>query len=155
MSSLEKNEAAPSARATFVAGPVLSTRSNLFRGRSHVHQNSALESRQNGESSIVANGPDPKAYDLLEAKDGTWYFNLTAANNAKASAIGIKSVESNGTEASQWDVFEAINGEYAIRLVASNGQTIAGGELYTTKESAESAVTTISGLLVIFLNDRV
>src|SRR5580765_740267 len=33
-----------------------------------------------GARSVVANGPDTSAYDVLEASDHTWYFNLTADN---------------------------------------------------------------------------
>ncbi len=190
---------------------------NVLRSQGYASASGA----NNGEASIVVNGPNTERYNLLEASDGTWYFNLTATNHqvigtsqmyvtksdaqrgmstvraltlilgenpeslkavhqqrfevftgedkkfyfhlragngeivlgsqgytAKSSAMnGIKSVDANGIEASQWDVFEAISGEYGIRLLAANGQTIAGGELYTTKESAENAVQTISGLL--------
>lgn len=67
----------------------------------------AKASAQNGIESVQTNAVDDSKYDLLEAKNGKFYFNLKAVNHqiigtsqmystSQTRAKGIESVKTNG-----------------------------------------------------------
>lgn len=100
-------------------------------------------------------------FETFVGKDGQHYFSLVAANGqnvlrsegyatSQSAVGGMKSVVANGVDKANFEVLEAANGEFYFNLKsAANGQIVATSETYTTKTSANRAVTTVQKLLLV------
>lgn len=107
-------------------------------------------------------------FNLLQASNGDYYFNLRAANHevilqsqgygARASALnGVLSVMDNGENAARFDLREAANGEFYFNLKSRNGRVIATSETYVTQSGADRGVLGVMrnvGEYLDFLADR-
>jgi len=93
----------------------------------------------------------PGSVDMWQATDGQWHFHVVAGNGnillaseaytTRAGAInGILSVKSNGADPGQYQMEQAAHG-FVLHLLATNGQTIGFTEVYSTKTSAQRAIT--------------
>ena len=93
-------------------------------------------------------------FDVFEAQNGDYYFNLHAANHevilqsqgysTRSSAInGALSVMDNGEILSRYEMQEAANGEWYFTLDARNGRVIGMSETYTTRSNAERGIDTV------------
>ncbi len=124
----------------------------------------SLASAKSGINSVKTNGVNPNRYLFREAKDGTRYFVLQAANgkiiavsemyvsaaNAQRGAEAvqniIKTVAEQGPAAPGADRFETFQGldkSYYWHLKAKNGQIILESQSYTTKAGANNAHATV------------
>ncbi|MCA9620443.1 MAG: DUF1508 domain-containing protein [Myxococcales bacterium] len=119
-----------------------------------------------GIQSVVENGKKAERYDILEAENGEFYFNLEAGNyqvigtselyTTKSSAErGAKTVRSLVETVSvdellsgdpKFEVFEGQNGDHYFRLRAKNGQIVLQSEGYASRGGAEAAVETVREL---------
>ncbi|HTJ45270.1 MAG TPA: DUF1508 domain-containing protein [Kofleriaceae bacterium] len=97
-------------------------------------------------------------FHVFPGKDGRYYFSLYAKNGAivlqsqgyssEAAALnGTFAVAENGTSSAQWRVLAAGNGGYYLNLVAANNEIVGTSEVYTTKQSAETARDSIIALI--------
>lgn len=106
-------------------------------------------------------------FELNTAKNGQFYFNLTAKNGQTiatseqyttkaACENGIASVATNATNAETEDTTtggtasnpkfclkESKNGQFYFNLTAKNGQVIASSEMYTTKSACENGIASV------------
>jgi len=92
-------------------------------------------------------------FDLKLAKNGEFYFNLTAKNGeviltsetykAKSSALnGIESVKNNAVP-EQFETREANDGQLYFIHKAKNHQEIGRSEMYKSKASCENGIQSV------------
>lgn len=120
-----------------------------------------------GVTSVLANGVDLVNYDVLPAKNGEYYFNLTSAANGQIVATSeTYSTKSNAqrasrtvqglllltgaspqaTQAVQRERFEVFTGEDKksyFHLRAGNGEIVLQSQGYTTKQSAANGIASV------------
>jgi uncharacterized protein YegP (UPF0339 family) len=93
-------------------------------------------------------------FELKQAKNGKYHFNLLAGNGqiifssqmyeTKASATnGIASVQKNGADESRFERLESKNGDPYFVLKAGNGQAIGKSEMYKSKASMENGIQSV------------
>jgi len=98
------------------------------------------------------------AFDLFEAKNGEYYFNLEAANHeivlssegyvSKHGALaGIDSVRANGRDINNFEILQAKNGQYYFNLKAANHEIIGTSEMYVSKYNAQRGANAVAALL--------
>ncbi|MDF2696711.1 MAG: hypothetical protein K0S65_5094 [Labilithrix sp.] len=134
---------------------------NVLRSQGY----SALASAEQGVTSVLANGNDKRNFDVLEANNGDFYFNLKAANgeiigtselyasksNAERGARTVRALvrlvnEGKTQPAPRRERFEIFTGEDSksyFRLRAGNGEILLGSQGYTAKSSAKSGITSV------------
>ncbi len=120
---------------------------------------------QTGVASVKENGGHAASYQVVQAKDGEFYFNLVAGNNqiiatsemyaSKGNADkAVASVKSLVSKLKRWEtiaaepkasfnVFKGIDGQYYFNLRARNGEIVLQSEGYTTKESATKGIASV------------
>jgi hypothetical protein len=122
--------------------------------------------RDAGMAAVVAAGVDAKAYEVLLAKNGEYYFNLKAGNGQviatsetytrKSSATrAVRTVRSlinllgatpESKPAPRQERFELFVGEDRqsyFRLRAGNGEIVLGSEGYSSKASAQNGINSV------------
>jgi uncharacterized protein YegP (UPF0339 family) len=93
-------------------------------------------------------------FELKEAKDGQFYFNLKAANGqiiltsemykSKSSATnGIESVIKNAALDERFDRCESKKGEPYFVLLAANKQIIGQSEMYSSVAAMENGINSV------------
>lgn len=123
-----------------------------------------LASAQNGIASVVANGNDKRQFDIKQATNGDWYFNLRAANgeiigtselyvsksNAERGARTVRAlvriVRSGSVAAPRRETFELFKGEDGktyFHLRAGNGEIMLGSQGYTATSSARGGIASV------------
>jgi uncharacterized protein YegP (UPF0339 family) len=134
---------------------------NVLRSQSYT----TLASAENGARSVLTNGADKRNFDVREAKNGDYYFNLKAANgevigsselyasksNAERGARVVRSLvrlvnEAETTAAPRRERFELFTGEDGkayFRLRAGNGEILLGSQGYTAKSSAKNGIASV------------
>lgn len=117
-----------------------------------------------GVESCKANGVEIEAFDLRQAVNGQYYFDLLAANGevvamselyttkssatkAIATIAGIikKTVEVGSAPLSKpifW-TFKGLDGKYYFHLRAKNGQIVLHSQAYKAKSSAKKAIDSV------------
>lgn len=124
----------------------------------------SLAGAENGIESTKANGVDLANYDLLEAVDGEWYFNIEAQNheilatsetyvthsNADRGAetvqgIIIKNVrvEAAETGGAKFETFVGQDGQHYFHLRAANGEIMLQSEGYVALGGAENGIESV------------
>lgn len=120
---------------------------------------------QSGVKACQANGVDANAFDLQQAKNGEWYFDLLADNGEVVATSELYSTKSNATKAINtiagiikktlevgsapvskpvfW-TFQGLDGKYYFHLRAKNGQIVLQSQSYTTKASAKKGIDSVS-----------
>ena len=128
---------------------------NVLRSQGYT----ALASAENGVASVRANGNDKRNFDVREANNGQFYFNLKAGNgevigtselyvsksNAERGARTVRALvrlvnEASPSAAPRRERFEIFTGEDKktyFRLRAANGEILLGSQGYTAKASAK------------------
>jgi len=124
------------------------------------------EGAANGIAAVVANGVDSHSFEVSEAKDGEYYFNLVAGNNEIVGTSQMYSTKSNATRGAntvrslvlrtgaapksvpavhheRFEVFQGEDRQYYFHLRAGNGEIVLTSEGYTTKQSAISGVASV------------
>jgi uncharacterized protein YegP (UPF0339 family) len=109
-----------------------------------------------GVLSVLDNAGIPERYELLQATNGQWYFNLTAANGAVIGTSelyttkwnakkGIEAVDRNVGDylgflatrtGARFSVNEAVDGRYYFLLHAGNGEIVLQSQAYTVEAAA-------------------
>jgi uncharacterized protein len=123
-----------------------------------------LASAQNGVASVVANGNDKRQFDVKQATNGDWYFNLRAGNNeiigtselyasksnAERGAVTVRAlvriVRSGSVAAPRRESFELFKGEDGksyFHLRAANGEIMLGSQGYTAASSARGGIASV------------
>lgn len=122
------------------------------------------DAMETGIEAVKDSGVDTDNYDLLQAADGTWYFNLVAENGEIIGTSQMYSTKSNANRAlkasreilakvnrqeaaetggAAFNVFKGLDGKYYFNLKAANGEIVLASQAYTTKTSAKKGVASI------------
>jgi len=135
---------------------------NVLRSQGYTSASSA----KTGMNSVVANGPETASYQILEASDGSYYFNLTAANheiigtsqmysskyNAQRGAstvrvltlmLGETPESKAAVKQSRFEVFTGEDKKFYFHLRAGNGEIILVSQAYTAKASAMTGIKSV------------
>jgi uncharacterized protein len=124
----------------------------------------SLSGAKKGIESVKTNAVKMERFELLEAVDGEWYFNLKAGNhqiigtsetyvneaNAQRAletvnklvvqALRIEAAETGGAH---FETFRGLDKKYYFRLRAGNGEIVLQSQGYTTKASAEKGIASV------------
>lgn len=95
-----------------------------------------------------------QTFELNKAKDGSFYFNLKAANGqtilksemytTKAAAEnGIESVKKNAAEAKRYEEKKNAKGEPYFVLKAGNGQVIGTSQGYSSEAACKAGMESV------------
>lgn len=126
----------------------------------------ALRSAEKGVDSVLANGNDKRKFDLRQASNGDWYFNLEAANgevigtsqlyaskyNAERGAVAVRALvrlalvateTKTAPRAVRFEVFTGEDRQAYFRLRANNGEILLGSEGYASKSNAKRAIGSV------------
>lgn len=124
----------------------------------------SLSSAKKGIESVKTNAVDMNRFQLLEAVDGEWYFNLRAGNNqiigtsetyvTKANAqrametvnklvVQALRVEAAETGGAHFELFKGLDNKHYFRLRAGNGEIVLQSQAYTSKQSAKKGVESV------------
>ncbi len=124
----------------------------------------ALASAEEGVASVLENGFDKRNFDVLEAKNGDWYFNLKAGNgeiigtselyvsksNAERGARTVRALVRIANQEAKaaprrerFELFTGEDGKAYFRLRAGNGEILLGSQGYTAKSSAKAGITSV------------
>ena len=133
---------------------------NVLRSQGYT----TLASAQNGIASVVANGNDKRQFDVAQATNGDWFFNLRAANNeiigtselyasksnaergARTVRALVRIVRSGSVAAPRRESFELFKGEDGkayFHLRAANGEIMLGSQGYTASASARGGIASV------------
>jgi uncharacterized protein YegP (UPF0339 family) len=133
---------------------------NVLRSQGYT----TLASAQNGIASVVANGNDKRQFDVAQATNGDWFFNLRAANNeiigtselyasktnaergARTVRALVRIVRSGSVAAPRRESFELFKGEDGkayFHLRAANGEIMLGSQGYTASSSARGGIASV------------
>ncbi len=119
-----------------------------------------------GIQSVKANGKVGANYHLMEAKDGSFYFNLVSADNHKVIATSEMYTKKSNAEKgaanvvrlvnkiNRWEavaaqpkatfnVFKGMDGQYYFNLRAKNGEIVLQSEGYTSKQNAVKGIDSV------------
>ena len=123
-----------------------------------------LASAQNGVASVLANGNDKRQFDVKQASNGDFYFNLRAANNeiigtselyasksnAERGARTVRALVRVSRNASQaaprresFELFTGEDGKSYFHLRAGNGEIMLGSQGYTASASARGGIASV------------
>jgi uncharacterized protein YegP (UPF0339 family) len=117
-------------------------------------------------NSVVANAQLASSFDVLEASDGSFYFNVVAQNgetiatsqtyaNKSNATRGVKTVQrllgltgqpakvKAAPEREQFELFQGENGKFYFQLRAGNGEVMLSSEAYTRKANAEKGIASV------------
>ena len=134
---------------------------NVLRSQGYT----ALASAEKGIASVLSNGLDKRNFEVLEASNGDWYFNLIARNgeiigtselyasksNAERGARTVRALVRLANEAStkpaprreRFELFTGEDGKAYFRLRAGNGEILLGSQGYTAKSSAKKGIASV------------
>lgn len=123
-----------------------------------------LASAQKGVASVLENGNDKRQFDVKQATNGDWFFNLRAANNeiigtselyasksnAERGARTVRSLVRLSRDASQpaprresFELFKGEDGKAYFHLRAANGEIMLGSQGYTATASARGGIASV------------
>lgn len=124
-----------------------------------------------GVDSVLVTGLDKHAFDVKQAKDGQWYFNLVAGNNEVIGTSELYASKSNATrgvstvrglvrlfarnggsssnapkaapKAERFEIFTGEDKQSYFRLRAANGEIMLSSEGYASKSGAENGIVSV------------
>jgi len=115
-----------------------------------------------GIDTVRFNGAMESSYQLLQAADGEWYFNLLAGNyqvigtselyasksNAErglqtVTALVKSTIEAPAAPIARFQVFQGLDGHYYFHLRAENGAIVLQSQGYTRRSSAVDGTTSV------------
>jgi uncharacterized protein YegP (UPF0339 family) len=122
----------------------------------------SLRNAQDGIDTVRFNGTHTEAYQLLEAADGEWYFNLLAGNyevigtselyvsksNAQRGISTVVGLLGNATEGpcaggARFQVFTGLDGQWYFHLRAANCEIVLQSQAYTRRSSAVDGTASV------------
>lgn len=132
---------------------------NVLRSQSYTR----LASAEGGVSSVLENGYDKRNFDVKQASNGDWYFNLKAGNNQVIGTSEMYASKSNAERGARtvralvrlqystkaapqresFELFKGEDGKTYFRLRSGNGEIMLGSQGYTTKQSAEKGLASV------------
>lgn len=136
---------------------------NVLRSQGYTR----LASAEKGATSVLANGENPANFDVKEAKNGEWYFNLKAANgeiigtselyvsksNAERGARAVREIVRVANQqlaktqpaprVERFELFKGVDGKSYFRLRAANGEIMLASQGYTTTQSAKKGIESV------------
>ena len=134
---------------------------NVLRSQGYT----ALASAKDGIASVLANGFDKRNFEVLEAKNGDFYFNLKADNgevigtselyasktSAERGARTVRALVRLANEAAtksaprreRFEIFTGEDRKAYFRLRAGNGEILLGSQGYTAKSSARTGIASV------------
>ncbi len=124
---------------------------------------SSLSAAEDGIATVRFNGQQTDAYQLLQAVNGQWYFNLLGGNwqvvgtgelyvskeNAERGLATVAAVVEHATygrastAGARFQIFLGLDGQYYFHLRAGNGAIVLQSEGYTTKQSAQKGQASV------------
>jgi uncharacterized protein len=123
----------------------------------------SLRNAQDGIATVRFNGEHTESYQLLQAADGQWYFNLLAGNYQVIGTSELYTTKSNAQRAistvagivqaanqaasqtgARFQVFHGLDGAYYFHLRAANGEIVLQSQGYTRRSSAVSGTASVS-----------
>ena len=123
-----------------------------------------LASAQGGVASVLANGNDKRNFDVREATNGDWYFNLVAGNgeiigtselyasksNAERGARSVRALVRLARDTTQgaprresFELFEGEDGKAYFHLRAANGELMLGSQGYASNTNARGGIASV------------
>ncbi|MBX3186048.1 MAG: DUF1508 domain-containing protein [Labilithrix sp.] len=133
---------------------------NVLRSQGYTR----LASAQNGVASVIANGLSASNFDVRQAKNGEWYFNLKAPNGQIIATSELYVTKSNATRGAStvrrlvgvaragwqdaprreaFELFKGEDGKSYFRLRAGNGEIMLASQGYTTAASARKGIASV------------
>lgn len=133
---------------------------NVLRSQGYTR----LASAQGGVASVLENGNDKRQFDVKQATNGDWYFNLRAGNgeiigtselyasksNAERGARSVRALVRLSRSTTQpaprresFELFKGEDGKSYFRLRAGNGEIMLGSQAYTVASSARSGIASV------------
>jgi uncharacterized protein len=122
----------------------------------------SLRNAQDGIGSVRVNGEHTEAFQLLQAANGQWYFNLLAGNFQTIGTSELYTTKSNAQRAistvagivtaanqaaarpaARFEVFHGLDGQYYFHLRAGNGEIVLQSQSYTRRASALSGTASV------------
>lgn len=124
----------------------------------------SLSAAKKGITSVKKNGVLADAFEVLEADNGEFYFNLVAANGeiigtsqlyaseqgAEGGTTAVQNaLKTTATEAAEtaasgaFETFKGADGKTYFRLRAGNGQIVLQSQGYSSKSAADKGVTSV------------
>ena len=136
---------------------------NVLRSEGYV----STTGMKNGMASVVQNAVDSSQFQILEASDGEWYFNVVAANHqivgtsemystksnatrgastvrALANLLGAQAQQQDAAKALRYEVFQGEDKKFYFHLRAGNGEIVLSSQGYTAKASAQNGVASVN-----------
>jgi uncharacterized protein YegP (UPF0339 family) len=120
------------------------------------------EGAANGIATVQFNGQHSEAFQILQSKDGQYYFNLLAGNfevigtselyatesNAErgvATVVKLVKAATRGAAATnaKFQVFLGLDGKYYFHLRAGNGEIVLQSQAYTRRASALAGTASV------------
>ena len=123
-----------------------------------------LASAEGGVASVLANGNDKRNFDVRQATNGDWYFNLIAGNgeiigsselyasksNAERGGRSVRALvrlARNATQAAprreSFELFKGEDGKSYFRLRAANGEIMLGSQAYASNTNARGGISSV------------
>ena len=117
---------------------------------------------EDGIDTVKFNGAYTDSYEILESKDGQFYFNLLGGNWAVIGSSELYVSKSNAQRAvdtvagliskstgglapsgARFQVFKGLDGQYYFHLRAANGEIVLQSQGYTRKASAVAGIDSV------------
>jgi uncharacterized protein YegP (UPF0339 family) len=135
---------------------------NVLRSQGYTR----LASAEGGVESVVANGADKRNFEVQQAANGDWYFNLKASNgetigtsqlyatkyNAERGGVAVRALvrlarAQSETKAApklvRFEVFQGEDRQSYFRLRANNGELLLGSEGYASNSNAKRGIESV------------
>lgn len=133
---------------------------NVLRSQGYTR----LASAQNGVASVLENGNDKRQFDVKQATNGDWYFNLRAGNNEIIGTSELYASKSNAERGARtvralvrvsqsttqpaprresFEIFKGEDGKSYFRLRAGNGEIMLASQAYTVASSARAGIASV------------
>jgi uncharacterized protein len=133
---------------------------NVLRSEGYASE----RARDAGMDLVVSYGSAISAYQVLQATNGEYYFNLKASNGEVIATSETYASKSNATRASRtvralvrvlggdvvsakkqerFELFVGENKQHYFRLRAGNGEIVLGSEGYSSKAAATNGITSV------------
>jgi uncharacterized protein YegP (UPF0339 family) len=123
-----------------------------------------LASAEHGVGSVLANGNDKRNFDVKQATNGDWYFNLKAGNgeiigtselyaskaNAERGARTVRALVRISRDTTQaalrresFELFKGEDGKAYFHLRAANGELMLSSQAYASNANARTGIASV------------
>jgi uncharacterized protein len=125
-----------------------------------------LAGAENGVSSVLDNASDARNFDLREASNGDYYFNVKADNGQIVGTSQLYATKSNADRGARivrslvriarqemkiapaprrerFELFTGEDGKSYFHLRAGNGEILLGSQGYSAKDSAKDGISSV------------